>query len=332
MKILITGSGGFLGSRIVKSLLALGERDLRCQIREGRGIERLRAISREAGVEQVEIVACNLLSPADTDALLQGVDLVIHAAAGTKGAAADMVLNTVVATRNLLDSAVKARTRRIAVVSSFAVYRTEGMTSGALLNEQSPVEPVGLEKGAYAYSKVRQEQLVRQYQSEHGFEQIFIRPGVIYGPGGTSMSSRVGIRALGWFFSLGGACLLPLTHVDNCADAVAIAALRGESGAVFNAVDDDLPTCGAYLKRYKSEVESVRSVPVPYPALLAGSRLLVWYSKTSKGQLPAIFTPYIVRSMYRHLKYSNAALQTIGWRQKVPTGLGVDGLFSHLKK
>ncbi len=36
------------------------------------------------------------------------------------------------------------------------------------------------------------------------------------------------------------------------------------------------------------------------------------YHKSSKGQLPAILTPYVVRSMYRPLRYSNAALKQLG--------------------
>ena len=149
--------------------------------------------------------------------------------------------------------------------------------------------------------------------------------------GGSAFSSRVGIRALGWFFSLGGSCLLPLTHVDNCADAVCVAALRGQPGSVYNAVDSDLPTCGEYLRRYKREVAPLRSVRLPYPMLLVGSRLLTSYSRRSKGQLPAILTPYIVRSMYRPLKYSNQALRQIGWQQGVSTADGLRSTLARLK-
>ncbi|MGY0196277.1 NAD-dependent epimerase/dehydratase family protein [Leptothrix sp. BB-4] len=331
MKILVTGAGGFLGARIVRSLLAMGQKDLRCQIREGRGADKLAALAREHHGAQVEVVACNLLSPADTVALLQGVDLIVHAAAGTRGAAADMMLNTVVATRNLLDAMVEQKVRRLAVVSSFAVYNTEVLADGALLDERSPTEAQGVAKGAYAYSKVRQEQLVLDYQRRHGFEHVFIRPGVIYGDGGSPFSSRVGIRALGWFFSLGGSVLLPLTHVDNCADAVAVAALNGEPGGIFNAVDDDLPTCRHYLDRYRREVQKLRVFPMPYAMLAWGAKQLLAYNQRSKGQLPAVLTPYVVRSMYRPLRYDNGALKRIGWRQAVSTKEGLDMTMRALK-
>lgn len=332
MKILITGSGGFLGARIVRSLLAAGQFNLRCQIREGRGVEKLQALARDLGIPPLEVVPCNLLSRPDTAKLVEGVDLIIHAAAGTRGTPADMMLNTVVATRNLLEAAVAAGTKRLAIVSSFAVYNTETLANGALLDERSPVEAVGIDKGPYALSKVRQEQLVMDYQRRHGFECVFIRPGVIYGEGGPAMSSRVGIRALGWFASLGGSCLLPLTHVDNCADAVVAAALRGAPGAIFNAVDDDLPSCNQYLAQYRRQVEKLRVLRLPYALLMFGSRALQSYSRRSKGQLPAILTPYIVRSMYRPLRYSNAALKAIGWEPAVGTPQGLNLTLPKLRK
>ena len=332
MKILITGAGGFLGARIVNSLLRAGEFDLRCQVREGRGVDKLRKIAVQAGAPALEIVPCNLLSEADTRRLVEGVELIVHAAAGTRGTPADMMLNTVVATRNLLDAAVAAKVRRVAMVSSFAVYQTESMDDGSLLDETSPVEQIGIAKGPYAYSKVRQEQLVVDYAQRFGIDYVFIRPGVIYGDGGSAMSSRVGIRALGWFFSLGGACLIPFTHADNCADAVVSGALKGAPRGIYNAVDGDLPTCAEYLRHYRRNVEKLRTVRLPYAVLLAGSRYLLAYSKRSKGQLPAILTPYIVRSMYRKLRYSNSALQAIGWRQSLPTEQGLAQLFAALQE
>jgi nucleoside-diphosphate-sugar epimerase len=161
----------------------------------------------------------------------------------------------------------------------------------------------------------------------HGFETVILRPGVIYGPGGSAFSSRVGIKAMGLFFSLGGDATLPLTYVDNCADAVVQAALRAPTGSVFNVVDDDLPSCRQYLQAYKKMVRPLRTVPVPYWAFLLGSRFLERYHRSSNGQLPAVFTPYVVRSMYRPLKYSNAPLLAIGWRQVVPTAAGMERTF-----
>ena len=247
MRVLVTGAGGFLGQRIAASLLEQGVERLRLHFRgrPPRGL--VEALQSRFPQAAIETAAANLLYRGELDAAVEGVDCVVHAAAGMRGAAADMFANTVVRTRNLLDAAVAAGVRRVVLVSSFAVYRTGVLETGAVHDESVPIEEVGIDKGAYAHAKTRQEHLVASYRAAHGLETVTLRPGVIYGPGSAGPSNRVGISAMGLFFSLGGRAELPLTYVDNCADAIAIAALRAPDGAAYSVVDDDLrpapPTC-----------------------------------------------------------------------------------------
>jgi nucleoside-diphosphate-sugar epimerase len=330
MRVLLTGGGGFLGQRIAERLLARGVEALDVNFRQPSGhavVERLRTAFPGA---QVEAAPANLL---DKDALaraLSGIDCVVHAAAQTRGGAADMIANSVVATRNLLEAAGIAGVRRIVLVSSFSVYETESLPRGAMLTESTPTEPVGIDKGGYAYSKIKQEQLFLETTARLGIEGVVLRPGVIYGPGGGGMSPRVGIAAMGCFFALGGGVLLPLTYVDNCADAIALATVGAPAGSTYNVVDDDLPSCRRYLAEYRRHVRKLRVIRVPYWALMLGARVLVRYHRKSKGQLPAVFTPYLVRSMYRPLRYSNAALKTLGWRPLVATADGLSRTFAWL--
>lgn len=330
MKVLLTGSAGFLGSRIARSLLAAGVTDLRLHVRRVAGQGMVEALRREHPGANIEVMPANLLHRDALVPLLSGVDVLVHAAAGMRGSAADMFANTVVGTRNLLDAVVANGVRRVVMVSSFAVYRTVDLPTGAEHDESVPLEEVGIEKGAYAHAKTRQEHLLADYRQRHGFETVLLRPGVIYGPGGGAFSTRVGIRAMGLFFSLGGRAALPLTYVDNCADAVASAMLHGVDGAAYNVVDDDLPSCRQYLARYRREVSRMRVVPLPYPAFVLASRALVGYNRWSKGQLPAVFTPYVVRSMYRNFRYPNDALKALGWQPRVPTETGLRLAFESL--
>jgi nucleoside-diphosphate-sugar epimerase len=73
-------------------------------------------------------------------------------------------------------------------------------------------------------------------------------------------------------------------------------------------------------------------VPVPYWLLLAASHGFVRYNRISKGQLPAIMTPYTVKSMFRPLRYSNQALKELGWRQRVPTAEALERHFAFLRE
>jgi nucleoside-diphosphate-sugar epimerase len=319
MKILLTGAGGFLGQQIARSLLLQGVTDLRLHVRNKAPAGLVQRLQSEFPKASIEVAAANLLAPATLPGVMAGVDTVVHAAAGMKGAAADMFANTVIGSRNVFDAAGLAGIRRLVLISSFAVYKTDQMKAGDTLDGSTPIEPVGVEKGPYGYAKTRQEHLLGEMKQRYGYQTVVLRPGVIYGPGGGALSPRVGLNVMGWFFSLGGAATLPLTFVENCADAVASATLHAADGAAFSVVDDELPSCKAYLNGYRSQVRKLRVIPVPSALLRWGAKQLVAYHKRSRGQLPAVFTPYVVRSMYTPLTYSNTDLKRIGWSQRVPT-------------
>ncbi|PXW95562.1 nucleoside-diphosphate-sugar epimerase [Sphaerotilus hippei] len=331
MKILLTGAAGFLGRRIARSLLEQGATDLLLHVRQHAPAGLVETLQRDFPAARIGVVAANLLSRPAVDTMWSGVDLLVHAAAGMRGGAADMFANTVVGTRNVLEAAGVAGVRRVVLISSFSVYRTDGLAAQALMDEQVPLETVGVDKGPYGYAKTRQEQLFDECRARYGYEGVVLRPGVIYGPGGGAMSPRVGIGALGFFFSLGGPALLPLTYVDNCADAVARATLHAPAGSAFNVVDDDLPACSTWLRRYRAEVRPLRVIRLPYALFLRGAGWLQAYHRRSRGQLPAVFTPYVVRSMFRPLRYSNAALKAIGWTPRVATTEGMGRAFQDLK-
>jgi nucleoside-diphosphate-sugar epimerase len=134
------------------------------------------------------------------------------------------------------------------------------------------------------------------------------------------------------FLALGGRNLLPLTYVENCADAILVAGgAPGADGQVFNLVDDDLPTCREYLRLYQAGVTPLRTVPLPYPALRALSHLVERYHHVSQGQLPAFFTPYRTATTWKGNRFDNLKIKSLGWRQRVPTADGLRLTFAHLR-
>lgn len=330
MKILVTGAGGFLGKAIVERLLAHGQTDVRCMLRDtskARGLEEIAARYPKA---QLEFIATNLRNLAEIGRAVAGCEVVIHAAAALKGSPAEMFLDSVVASRNLLEAIVnEVRPMRVVLVSSFGAMGVAELQRGAMVDESTPLERHPERRDVYSHSKLRQEQLFWEYRDKYGFELVVLRPGVIYGPGGGHFSNRVGLSLFGRFLHLGGNNLLPLTYVDNCAEAIVVAALYPEAnGQVYNVVDDDLVTSKQYLSLYKQRVKPVRSVPVPYFALMWGSRMVERYSERSRGQLPAIFTPYKTRAMWAGNQFSNAKLKSIGWRPLISTREGLERAFA----
>ncbi len=332
MKALVTGSNGFLGTALVERLLARGEEDVRCFVRSDKKLGKLDAVLARYPGARAERFKGSLSTVAGAAAAIEGVDVIYHLAAALSGPAAELTLNTVVASKNLLEAVVASkRTIKIVLVSSFGVYGVADLPPGSVINEETPLELHPERRDLYSQTKRRQERLFWEYHEKYGFPLTVLRPGVIYGPGGSAFSSRVGLQLFGVFFHLGGDNLLPLTYVDNCAEAIALAGINdAANGHVYNVVDDDLITASEYLKRYQQRVGPLRVLPVPYPLLLAGSMLIERYHAWSKGQLPAIFTPYKTRTSWRPTRFDNSRIKTLGHHQIVPTDEGLERTFAWL--
>jgi nucleoside-diphosphate-sugar epimerase len=338
MKVLVTGAGGFLGAHVVERLLAHGCLEIRCFLRDPGKTAKLEAHRASYPDSQLEMCYGNLKSKKDCARATADVSLVIHLAAGLKGAAAELFADSVVCSRNLLE-AIEARSEpplnktRIVLVSSFGVYGVVPLGRGARVTESTPIEEHPELRDPYSHSKLRQEQLFWQHQQESGFELVVLRPGVIYGPGGGAFSNRVGLQVGPIFFHLGGRNLLPLSYVVNCAEAIVVAAMHPEaSGQWYNVHDDELPTAARYLRDYKKHVKRLRSIRLPYFATRLLARMLEAYHRRSLGQLPAILTRYKVAAQWGGNKFGNQRLHSLGWKQLVSTADGMAQTFAYLKQ
>jgi len=337
VKVLVTGAGGFLGTHVVERLLAHGYTDIRCFLRDRGKAEQLTALAGQHPGAQLEFCSGNLRSAADCAEAVEGVSLVLHLAAGLKGAPAEMFADSVVVSRNLLEAlearpGVPMNETRIVLISSFGVYGVVPLGRGARIDEATPLEDHPERRDVYSHSKLRQEQLFWEYQNKDGFELVVLRPGVIYGPGGGAFSGRVGLQIGPVFFHLGGGNRLPLSYVVNCAEAIVLAAGHPDAaGQVYNVHDDDIPTASRYLREYKKHVKRIRSVRLPYFATRILARYLEGYHRRSEGQLPAIITRYKAAAMWGGNRFSNAKLHALGWRQIVSTPDAMAQTFDYLR-
>jgi nucleoside-diphosphate-sugar epimerase len=321
-RILITGSNGFIGAKVVESILEHGFENLRCFVRPSSQLDRLKTVlSRFPDGEKVELITGDLLSREDCRKAAEGVSVIYHLAAGIEKSFAGAFMNSVLTTRNLMDAFLECgQPKRFVNVSSFAVYSNLGLKRSALLDENCPLESAPQERGdAYGFGKLKQEELVKEYGRTRHLSYVILRPGYVFGPGKRALSGRIGIDTFGFFLHLGGSNRLPMTFVKNCADAIVLAGLKpGVDGEVFNVVDDDLLTSAQFLRAYRKKVRSFFSIRVPYPITHALSRLWEKYSKWSQGQLPPVFNRRRCAAEWKGNRYSNQKLhEKLGWKPRV---------------
>ncbi len=333
--VLVTGANGFIGSKVVETLLGLGFSSIRCLVRPTSNTKVLEEILAAAN-KRAEILSGNLLSAAFCDRATQGATVIYHLAAGIEKSFAGSFLNTVVTTRNLLDAAIASGAlKRFVNVSSFAVYSTLGMRSGQLQDENCPIESEHMERhDAYGYAKTKQEEIVREYGRDRGVPYVVVRPGAVYGQGTRqAITGRVGIDTFGVFLHLGGSNRIPLTYVDNCAEAIVLSGLApGIEGEVFNIVDDDPPTSRRFLSLYKQNVRRFKSVYVPYPLFLSVLCHVGKVLAMVQGQLPPAFNRRRCAAVWKRSDYSNRKLkELVGWSPRVPFQEATQKYFQYLK-
>ena len=161
MKILVTGSEGFVGKVLTKSLINLGH--------EVRGIDRTSRSHLSYNFIQHDLTKKIELKPT-------AYDVIIHCAAA-KGdwdiSDKEFFDDNVIATENLLGYVRKCEVKKIIHFSTVAIYSRD-VTDGS---ESTKIEP----DSVYGQTKLDSEILIRKYAEESGIPTVVLRPSVIYG-------------------------------------------------------------------------------------------------------------------------------------------------------
>jgi nucleoside-diphosphate-sugar epimerase len=325
MKAAVTGGTGFLGRQLVSRLLEKGL-EVRCLVRPTSDLGALGGERDALASGRLEVSVANFQSADAIARLLADCEVVFHLASTLTGSTAVMFASNVVVTRRLIEAALRVNLTRFVHVSSLGVYDTRYLGRNGVLDEDCPLDPEPHRRDPYTYSKIAQENVIRELTTDRDFPLVIIRPGVIYGPGRDCLSNRVGLRFGNLLIQVCGRRCVPYTHAKNCAEAIFLAGITpGIDGQILNIIDDDLPTASALVKRYRREAAAIRRLPLPRPAVYWLSSVCQWYHGWSGGQLPAVLTPYKSRAQWSTLRYPNSkAAALLGWRPQVgfPEGLG----------
>jgi nucleoside-diphosphate-sugar epimerase len=315
VRVLVTGAGGFLGRHVVDALLARGL-TVRAMVRPGTDL------SRFAWREKVELVETDLRTDPHLGSVLSGVDVVVHLAARVSGSDEERFASTVVGTERLLQAMEDHTLRRLVLASSYSVYDW-GAIAGQL-TEESPVAAHPYDRDSYTVAKVWQEKITREASEQFHFDLVVLRPGFIWGDGNLDIPG-LGISVGRCFLVIGPWARPPMTHVDNCAELIALAVESPVAGGrTFNVVDTPAVTSWRWADLLApQEVRQIR-VPVPYRLGLTLVRLVALASRSifpAGGRLPSLFVPTRFEARFKPLDHSAApAMESLGWTPKTRFG------------
>ena len=335
-RVLITGANGFIGISVFKILIGSGFTHLRCLIRSPHNLPKLKQIADSANVN-VEFMIGTLFSQDDCINATKDVAIIYHLAVGSGGKSfPNNFMNAVIPTRNLLEACTHNKSiKRFVNISSFAVYSNRNKPQWRLLDELCPIDEHPERRGdAYAFAKLKQDQIVIDYCKNYGMQYVILRPSYVYGPGKEAIPGRVGIDTFGLFMHLGGSNKVALTYVDNCAEAIVLAGIvKGIDGEVFNIVDDALPSSRQFLSLYKKNVKRFRSIYIPHALSYLLCYLWEKYADASKGQLPRMFSRAEWHAYWKNTRYSNEKIKRLlAWKMKVSTEEGLNKYFEYCRE
>ncbi len=315
MKLLITGASGFLGKYVVKDALQRGFQ-VRAVIRHTSDEKRLSW----RNSSNLELIRIDLAQSKGFEDTLKGIDTVVHLAAAKQGNYNTQYVNTVTATENLLKAMVRAKIKRLVAISTFSVFDYLHIPVREIINEDSLIETQPLYRDIYAQTKLIQESLFRDFEQRNSGEVTILRPGIVYGRNNL-WNAHLGINLKNsLWIRIGGKAQLPLTYVENCAQAIVSACTRKEAiGKTLNIVDNDLPTQKVYTEKIVTLLPRRPSTIKINWTLMRFLSLSAWLSNKvlflGKIKLPGIFVPARLEARFKPFRYSNNnAVQVLNWQ------------------
>jgi 2-alkyl-3-oxoalkanoate reductase len=239
MLICVTGGTGFLGSYLVRDLLAQGAH-VRVLARRSPGAERLAA----AGVE---ICHGDLHDAGSIACAVRNVDVVYHLAAKVGAAPYKTYFETNVGgTENVLNACAQNGVGRLVYASSLAVYGP--MPEGTRIDEDTPFDDKPHLRDPYSESKIAADRLVSAFATKTGLPTVILREGIIFGPGRRLPAGIFAFRLGNTDVVFGKpANRLPLNYVENLIDSMVVAgSAPGDGLREYNVIDDDAVTLAQY--------------------------------------------------------------------------------------
>jgi 2-alkyl-3-oxoalkanoate reductase len=323
-KILVTGGTGFLGKRMVELLVKEGY-PVRVLARKLSKTERLRELG-------VEIFFGDVADQESLKSAFKGIDVVVHAAAGTSGSKKDSETGTIRGTQNVIELCKNSSIKKFIYISSCSVYGVSDYKRNQVVTEDSSLERFPEQRGVYSASKQRAEELVMEAMKGAYFPVVILRPGTIFGPVGEIYTPMMGFSLKKKaFVVIGmGKFELPFVYIDNIIDAIIQSIQRPEANnQIFNVIDTEKVTKKQYIEKVVKKV--YHGSPViyfPYPILYS----ITWLQELLCRLLKRapFLTRYRLVSSQRNIRYDNSRIaERLQWSPRVSFNEAASAIIHH---
>jgi nucleoside-diphosphate-sugar epimerase len=298
MKIFVTGSTGFIGSRLVAKLAS-----------EGHTIHALYRSKKKVASElppNIILFKGDLTRAESLETAMQGCDAVIHTAAfaGVWHRDEKVIYDlNVASTVLILKIAADKGIRRCVVTSSAAVF---GPSGDHVLNETAP-EPLHFFT-PYERSKALMEKEVAGLV-DAGQDIVIVNPTRLYGPGplndANSVTRLVKMYCEGkWHFLPGdGNSIGNYVFVDDVVNGMELALLKGRSGHRYILGGENVSYREFFLLLEKLSGVHYRLFRFPLPFMLGAAGAMTLFARITG--IPPMITPGLVRKYDHHWRLSS---------------------------
>jgi nucleoside-diphosphate-sugar epimerase len=262
-RVLVTGATGCLGRHLVDDLSRAGV-PVRALVQPSSNTTHLE-------LRGVDIVRGSLNDPADLHRAVDGVEVVYHLGGLVVDNRPDdtsielwnqIKHVNVDGTQLLAQAAARSGARRFVFCSSVRLF---GFGNQMRWHEDDPRSPSDL----YSRGKALAEHTLLRTGRETGLDVVNIRPRFIYGNHDRYVMPKL-VKQVnnGWTPLVGGDAICDLVYVDDCVQALRLAAERPVAGQSFNITSGECLSLRDILSQVASALgKTVRFVQLPGPPI-----------------------------------------------------------------
>jgi nucleoside-diphosphate-sugar epimerase len=310
--LLITGVGGFIGSRVAEQALQQGM--------SVRGLQHSLDKAKQSQKLGIEVVLGSVTDPVAARTACEGIDMVIHTAAIAKedGSLRDFRDVNVGGTVTIAKAAKAAGVRVFVHLSSVMVY---GFHYPNLVTEDGELRG---EQNPYCQTKIESEQELLKLHNFPNFNVIIIRAGDVYGPGSLHWTVRPLLLMHKHIFILanGGRGAINHLYIDNLIDAIFLAVEKESYGEIFNITDGQNTSWKVFFMRL-AEIGKL-SPPISLPAKIVKILIQLRCIYLKALGKPLDLLPETVKFITRPYAYSIVKAQTqLGYKPRVDLDEGM---------